>query len=268
MKLPKLSLDCLTLTDASPVQLVDSAKAAGFDLVSLWTYPVSQYPGQVVTFDNVDACVRRLAELGIGVHSIDAIELSSIGDAEAVGTTLELGARLGGQAVLAYHYADIGRAAAADALARLGRMAADFGLGVMVEPIAMGQTRTVFEARDLIALAGTDARILFDTYHFIRGGCEVAQLEGFDTSLIGYVQINDGVRERSPDEWMKEATQDRLFPGEGEFPLVELLRLMPRDVPWGIEAPQLSRQSSGVSPDSLAMEAYGALSNVAERALT
>ena len=37
--MPRLSLDCLTLTDTAPADMIRAAGASGFDLVSLWLNP-------------------------------------------------------------------------------------------------------------------------------------------------------------------------------------------------------------------------------------
>jgi hypothetical protein len=73
--MPLLSLDCLTLTDTSPEDLIRSADQAGFDLVSLWVHPHPVYPRQQLTSATVPACRALLAETGIGVHAVEAVDV-------------------------------------------------------------------------------------------------------------------------------------------------------------------------------------------------
>ena len=60
-------------------------------------------------------------------------------------------------------------------------------------------------------------------------------LASVDPALIGYVQINDGLianGPKTPDEAMAEVAGERVYIGMGEFPLADLLRITPRDIPW------------------------------------
>jgi sugar phosphate isomerase/epimerase len=86
-------------------------------------------------------------------------------------------------------------------LAHLAEIAAEYGLGVNLEPVAMGQTRTLAQARDVIRASHADIGILFDTWHLIRSGCGVEQLRELEPGLIRYVQVNDGLA-RIPEEAM------------------------------------------------------------------
>lgn len=266
MPLPSLSLDCLTLTDSSPIELIESAYCAGFDLVSLWVHSAS-YPRQLVSPAIAGDCAEMLTRLGVAVHSLDAVDLASLDAVRSARPAMELGARLGGKAILAYHYSNPDRAEVADSLALLAELAGEFGLGVNLEPIVFGPTATVADANALIEAADVDVGILFDTYHFIRSGGTPRDLLDFDCSRIRYVQINDGPLFRPEEEWYVEATEERLLPGQGQFPLKEILTLLPQNVPWGIEVPQLGRMRDGVTREMLATEAMHALRTAVEQVL-
>jgi len=258
--MPALSLDCLTLTATSPMELIRSADHAGFDLVSLWTASSPPYPEMAVTMANLAECKSLLAQTGIGVHSIDAFEISSQASVEAFRPAIEIGAELGGKAVLAFHVTNPDISQVADALGLLVELAADCGMVVNVEPLAVGATRTVSDAQALIKAAGVNAGIVFDTYHFVRHAA--ASCDGaaeLDTSLIRYVQVNDGPAFMPEKDIYAEVMQERLYPGDGQFPLAELLQRMPTDVPWGIEAPSLRRERAGISPYDRADEAMRAM---------
>ena len=254
-----LSLDCLTLTDTNPVEMIRSAGEAGFDLVSLWFQPPSAYPAALVTPGSMRDCEHALADCGVGLHTVEVFELASEAAIEAYRPALEMGARLGGKVALAYHRTAEDRGKVAELLARFAEAAAEYGLGVVLEPVAMGTTRTLAQARDLIRASGADVRILFDTWHLIRSGCGVADLSAIEPPLIGYVQINDGLVANPPEDTMGEVMGERLYPGEGEFPLAEMLRITPRDIPWGMETPSRRRAGAGVSPQQQAKELMAAV---------
>lgn len=64
-----------------------------------------------------------------------------------------------------------------------------------------------------------------------------------------------------------EAAYDRLYPGEGVFPLVELLADVPKNVNWGIEAPSQKRVAKGESAQTQAIEAMAAVRRLIENIL-
>jgi sugar phosphate isomerase/epimerase len=261
---PRLSLDCLTLTDTPPTELIRAAGAAGFDCVSLWLQPPSVYPAMQVTPANARECERVLADTGVRVHSLEAFDAASETAIESYRPALELGARLGGKAALAYHLTVEDRGEAADLLARFAETAAEYGLATTIEPILFARTSTLAQARDLIRASGAEVRILFDTWHLMRGGGGVEQLRAIEPELIGYVQLNDGLL-APPEDPITEVTGERRYVGTGEFPLVELLRLVRRDIPWGNETPSLGRVRAGIDAIGQAREVMAAMEALLER---
>lgn len=259
---PRLSLDCLTLTDTRPQDMIRAATAAGFDLVSLWFQDPPIYPLALVTRQNVAECESLLKDTGIGFHMLEAFELTSHEAIEACRTAFELGARLGGKAALCYHNESIEAAEAEDVLARFAEVAAEFGLATYVEAIAMGRTATLAQTRDLIRASGAQAKILFDTWHLMRTGGGPAEVADIEPELFGYVQINDGSLSNPPADAMAalmEVGGERLYIGTGEFPLADLLRQVPRDIPWGVETPSLSRAATGKTAEDQCRECMAAM---------
>jgi sugar phosphate isomerase/epimerase len=259
---PRLSLDCLTLTDTRPQDMIRAGAAAGFDLVSLWFQDPPIYPLAPVTRDNVRECESLLNDTGVAFHMLEAFELTSHEAVDACRPAFELGARLGGKAALCYHNESIDTDAARDVLAYFAQAAAEFGLGTYVEAIAMGHTATLAQARDLIRASGSQARILFDTWHLMRTGGGPEEVAAIEPELFGYVQINDGSLTNPPLDAMAaliEVGGERLYIGTGEFPLAQLLRHVPRDIPWGVETPSLSRAADGKSAADQGREAMAAM---------
>jgi sugar phosphate isomerase/epimerase len=252
---PRLSLDCLTLTATPPPELVRSAGLAGYDLVSLWAQPPAAYDVALMTPAHEAECRRIMADTGVGLFSLEVFNLVSIEANRTYRPALELGARLGARAALAFHFHGAQTPAeGADVLADLAELAAEYGLALNLEPVAMGQTRTLAQARDLIRASGADVGILFDTWHLIRAGCGLEQIREIESGLIRYVQVNDGLARIAQEAMIPESLEERLYPGEGEFPLVELLKAVPRDVPWAIETPSLRRARAGVTAEAQARE--------------
>jgi sugar phosphate isomerase/epimerase len=251
---PWLSLDCLTLTATPPPQVIRSAAAAGYDLVSLWAQPPAAFDELLMTPAHEAECKAIMADTGVAMFSLEVCNLVSCEANESYRPALELGARLGAKVVVVFHFHGAEEAAAPDVLAHLAGIAAEYGLGVNLEPVAMGQTRTLAQARDMIRASGADVGILFDTWHLVRSGCTVEHLRAIEPGLIRYVQVNDGLAWIPDEAMIAESLEERLYPGEGVFPLVALLKAAPRDVPWAIETPSLRRARAGVTPEAQARE--------------
>jgi sugar phosphate isomerase/epimerase len=256
---PKLSLDSLTLTDAQPQDVIRAAAFAGFDVCSLWIQAPALYPLPLLSSDKEKECVAILADTGMEVVALEVFDLYAKGCIEAYKPQLELGARLGGKAALTINYSNADRGETAELLALFAEAAAQFGLATNLEPVAGGKSQTLAEAADLIRASGADVGICFDPHHLIRSGGGLAELQAIEPGLIRYVQVCDGPLPQPPEIIATEAVCERLYPGYGDFPLIELLRAAPRDVIVGIECPSLRRTAAGMSASEQAVEAIASV---------
>lgn len=256
---PKLSLDSLTLTDTHPQDLVRAAAAAGFDLCSLWIQAPALYPSPLLSPDKEKECAAILADTGMEVMALEVFDLYSKDAIEAYKPQLELGARLGGKAALTINYSNPDRGETAEILALFADAASQFGLSTNLEPVAGGKSQTLAEAQDLIGASGADVGICFDPHHLIRSGGGLAEFEAVGPGMIRYVQVCDGPVPQPPQIAATEAVCERLYPGDGDFPLIELLRAAPRDVIVGIECPSLRRAQARMSATEQAIEAMASV---------
>lgn len=257
-----LSLDSLTLTDTPPPVAIRGAAEAGFDACSLWIIPPALFPSPLLTPDLERECAAIIADTGIAVIGLEVFDLHSLAGVEAAKPLLDMGARLGGKAVLAIHYSNADRDEAADILAAFAEAAAGFGLATNLEPVWGGQSQTLAEAHDLIRASGADVGLCLDPYHHFRAGGTIADIAALPGDAIGHVQLCDGPVPQPPEIAQTEAICERLYPGDGQFPLVGFLRAAPADVPLGIECPSLGRAQAGVSALDQAREALAKLKRV------
>lgn len=88
-------------------------------------------------------------------------------------------------------------------------------------------------------------RLLIDTMHLVRSGAGAADLAKLDPDLIGYVQLCDAPLKPRIADYMQEAMTERLAPGSGELPLLEILRALPRHLVIGLEVPLHSQALGG-----------------------
>ena len=257
--MPKLSLDSLTFTDTFPQIGIRAAAEAGFDACSLWIIPPALFPSPLVTPAIERECAAVIADTGIEVIALEVFDLHSMAGVEAARPLLEMGARLGGKAALTINYSNPDRVASAEILAAFAETARTFGLATNLEPVCGGQSQTLAQAADLIRASGADVGLCFDPHHLIRAGGGLADVQALAPGLIRYVQVCDGPIPQPPEIVTTEAVCERLYPGDGDFPLIDLLRAAPRDVTVGIECPSVSRAQRGVSAADQAREVMGKL---------
>lgn len=263
-----LGLDCLTLPDVPPLDLVAIAARAGYAAISLWVQPPALYPVMLVDPADAESLAAALRATGVALGNLEVFNLTSDDPIDAFAPALALGARLGAKTATAIDYGPP-RADLAERFAAFHALCARHGLATLLEPISMGGTRTVEEGVALIDAAGVEAALVIDCVHLVRTGGTPATLRALAPGRIGHVQLCDGPATLPLDRLGEEAMADRLYPGEGAFPLAELLGAVPGQVSLGIEAPSLARRQRGIAPLSRAREAFAAtqalLDGMAER---
>ncbi len=242
-----LSLDCLTLPDVAPADLIRIAGDAGYTSISLWVQPPAMSPLMLATPDMAAGLRRALDETGVSLGNLEVFNLNSDEPVAAFEAVIAFGANLGARTATAIDFG-APRPDIAERLAAFEALCHRHGIATLIEPIAMGNVRTPQDGAALIRMAGVDARLVLDALHLARTGTTPASLRDIPADRIGYVQICDGLATIAPEELGTEATANRLYPGEGAFPLIELLATVAADVPLGIEVPSLTRQQRGESP--------------------
>lgn len=139
-----------------------------------------------------------------------------------------------------------------DQFGTLAEMAAATGIETTVE-ISPGTTvcdlSTALSVID--AVARPDLRILIDTMHLVRSGSGAHDIAALRPESIGYIQISDAPMVPEIDNYLEESMFERMVPGTGEMPLVEILDALPRDLVIGLEMPIRSKIDAGVGPREL-----------------
>lgn len=243
----------LSLLQLDPDELVETSARAGFDFVGIrvrGATPTENIPDQSPGSPMSRATIARLNDTGLRVRDIEFLSLDGATGREAWLPMLAAGAEYGATTLnLAGQDPDAGRLA--DTLAELVADAADFGIVPALEPISYNAVSTVAQAGALAAQAG--AHVMLDPLHLQRGRSTPADVGALDPSLIPVLQLCDGPAD-VPDtididrplprgmtaegEPRKvEARAYRLPPGEGEFPLHDLLRTVPPGTPVSLEVP-------------------------------
>lgn len=258
----QLSLDSLTLTDTAPSVAIRAAAEAGFDACSLWIMPPPLFPSPLLAPEAERECAAILRDTGLEVIGLEVFDLHAMAGVDHCKPLLEMGARLGGKAALAINYSNPDRAATAEILAHFAEVAASFGLATNLEPVAGGKSQTLAEASALIDASGADVGLCLDPHHLFRSGDTVADIAAVASGRIRYVQLCDGPIPQPPEIAATEAVCERLYPGDGQFPLRDFLRAAPSDAPLGAECPSLGRAGAGASAPDQAREVLAAMRRV------
>ena len=252
-----LSLDCLTILEVPAADMIRIAADCGYARVSVWVQePV--IPGGVLNVPSMSADIKRaVQETGVTIGNLEVFNLIGEDPIAAYKPALEFGASLGATTATAMTYG-APRDDLAERFAEFYELAGSFGVRASVEPISMGVIRTINEGIDLINAAGVDSGVVVDCIHLIRTKTSVQDLANADPRRIAYVQICDGLLNLPEEKFGAEGMVERLFPGEGDFPLADILRAVPPSAALALEAPSLSRKERGESAAQRAKAAYAA----------
>lgn len=253
------SLAHLTVLEVAPPALFDLAAEAGYQNVGIRILPA--VPGAVcypLDRPTVAEWRRRLADAGVGVHDVEFIALTPEVRVDAYRQTLALAAELGARRLnVSGDDPDTDRVA--ERFGRLCDLAAEVGIGVDLEFMRFRVVGNLPQALDVVTRAGRpNGRLLIDVLHLFRSGGTAQMLADVPAALIGSVQLCDAPRLDPTDAHIvDEARQGRLFPGEGELPLLEYLSALPGDISMSVEVPTASSHP-GLSPAECAARACAA----------
>ncbi|WP_019926401.1 sugar phosphate isomerase/epimerase [Nocardia sp. BMG111209] len=198
-----------------------------------------------------DAALRRemiaaMRDQGVSIALGEGMNIRAGLDIRDRATDLALMAELGVRRINTVSLdPDLSRSV--DQFAALAELAAAHGMETTVEPspgLTVGDLPTALDVIDRIGRP--DFRLLIDSMHILRSGATPADLARVDPDRIGYIQLSDAPVVATDPNYMNEAMFDRRIPGDGELPLLELLRVLPRDRVIGLEIPLRATAVAGV----------------------
>ena len=216
-------------------EIVAAAVAGGYDGITIWPSDVERARAEGLSLRDVKSL---LDDHGLVVTDVDCllgwteqvlpkpgeamIELAPESAFYEIGEALEacsINVAQGFGASL-----DFDRAA--EDLARVCRRAAEHGMRVSFEFLPWTGVPDVTSCLDLLERTGCDnATIMFDSWHWFRGTRDLEALRKIPGERLGSTQWNDAPEQPSED-LPTEAMTARLLPGDGDIPLVELVRAL------------------------------------------
>jgi sugar phosphate isomerase/epimerase len=242
--MPEFSIAHLTFPDATVPEQVTSAAAAGYDYLDLRVIGL-RAKGETRPLWEDEAMVRetelRLAATGLRILDVNVLHI----DAETRVTDglpiFELAQRFGARDLLVMGW-DADEARLVSTLAALCEAAQAYGVTISLEFARYTGVKSIEAAKRVIgATMQPNAAIMVDALHLARSSGTPADVAGLDRSLMRYAQICDARPEAPPESELRwEAQNDRLAPGEGALPLIELVRALPPDLPISVEVPSLA----------------------------
>ena len=269
----RLSLAQLTAIGLTAPEIVYLAADVGCEGVALNPGLINiDLGGPISRLDN-DPAMRRataraLAETGVKMDLMDAVgltpEFSLADNATQLDIFGELGATAFNVAVM-----DAEQSRVEENLAAVCELAQKIGMQPMMEFFGLGGCVPSLKAAMALIDTGKfpNLKLLIDTLHLARAGETPADLARIDPALIGAAQICDGpVAYPGFDAYLYEAIFERGIPGEGELPLVEILRILPPDIIVSPEVPLKSLRDAGVPIQECARRAIEGTRRVAQAA--
>jgi sugar phosphate isomerase/epimerase len=242
------SLSYLTL-ECGPVETVEHAAAAGYDLAGLRmmpavdggrAFPLFAEPGLLAE------TIARSRDTGVGILDVEIARIDGRNSVADWLPMLEAAARVGARTVIAAGD-DPQRSRMTDTFAGLCAAAARFGLTVNLEFTPWTALCDARMALDVVEASGADnAEVLIDTIHVARSATTLADLRAIPASRMSYLQICDAPAgiPASREELLYTARQERLLPGEGGVDIEEQVAALPTGLIVSVEIPSHARVAS------------------------
>ncbi len=258
-----LGLHQLSAMDIGPLELIETAAVCGYDQVSLFTNaPVVPIAGQegkftfpTVTQEMAREAMQRLDAHGLSVVNAEFFLMRPDVDLASYVPGLALGRALGARHAIS-HVFEPDPARAVDILGRFCDIAAAEDMIVALEFCQMTPgCKTMARAVWFVEQVGrVNLGFGICPMHLIRSGGTAADVAALDPRYLLYGQINDGHGLHLSEAYFDEV-HDRQLPGNGDFPLADILSALPAAVPIEVKCPSDSRRKAGVSALDYARDA-------------
>lgn len=259
-----IGLHQLTAMDIGPLELIEVAAHCGYQAVSLFTNaPVVPIAGQEgkFTFPTVTPQMQRevsgqLAAHGLSMTNAEFFLMRPDVDLASYQPGLALGRALGARHAIS-HVFEPEPARAVDIIGRFCDLAAAEDMIVALEFCQMTPgCKNLGQAKWFAEQVGR-SNIGFGIcpMHLVRSGGTAADIAALDPAMLLYGQLNDGHGLNVSEAYFEEV-HDRQLPGEGDFPLADILRALSAAVPIEVKCPSDSRRKAGISALDYARDAF------------
>lgn len=245
-----LSLHHVTVMEVTPPEVIAIAAELGLANVCLFTcitpeaasyFPVDWSPAAR------KETAARCADLGVRVHNLEWFDVTREDNVDFHRRGLELGASLGARTATTHVVVD-DPAEAGDRFAAFCDLAAEYGIAPSIEFTPLIGTPDLPSTLDVIGRANRpNSGISLDVLHLFRSSGTPDDVRAIAPGIIRSMQISDGPMGTATDlaAYGDETMFQRMIPGEGEFPLPEILSIVPADIIIDVEVPLRAHQQRG-----------------------
>ncbi len=117
--------------------------------------------------------------------------------------------------------------ALADGFGQFTHRAQERGAQVQLEFTPVTGVKTLSAAWDIVRTAASpDSGLTIDIWHFYKGGLDLDLLRKIPAEYLWSVQLTDGTKGPSAANLLEEGLNGRMFPGDGELPIQEILQIL------------------------------------------
>ena len=245
------ALDHLTVIETTPRALAETAALAGYNRICTFVRSIDGLGGPAfdLSTDRAELKTTRasLASLEIAVDVAYPFTISDRtrpGDFEK---DLDCAAALGARFVNLLCFVR-NPARISEETARFCERARAHGLRVVIEMVPASTIRSLPQAATLLSdlRLGPEVGVNLDVLHLYRSDGTPADILTY-RDQVSYLQLCDGPLDLPVEDRRAEASLQRRLPGEGEFALAELARLL-AGVPASLEIPDQIARLAGVGP--------------------
>lgn len=250
----RLGIEPLSVFGLPPVDFVNLAADLGLGYIGITLTSMPFGPQSYPPFSlSDDPALRRetlaaLRDRGVAISLGDGFVLREGADLRDRADDVAIMAELGAQRINTVSFdPDLHRSV--DQFGIVSELAAAAGMETTLE---FGPGLSVPDLPTALGAVGEvgrpDFRLNIDTMHLVRSGSGADDIAALDPDVIGYIQLSDVPLVPSIPSYMEEACFERMVPGSGELPLLDLLAALPRHRVIGLEVPLRSEAEAGVGP--------------------
>ena len=220
-----LSLAAGVCPDTAPADFVVACAAAGWSACGLWFDPETWT-------DAVASDVRRrLDDTGLVALDMEPIFVTPDGDH---GDRMIDAAAVGARNLLTVSRG-VDDHEFSERFAELCDLAAPHSIGCSVEFLAFMSVSSLAQALAVLdAVDRPNGGVLIDALHLARTGGTPADVAAVAPQRLAYAQLCDGPA-AAPADVYADAMDERAVPGDGEFPLAELVDALPATTALSME---------------------------------
>jgi sugar phosphate isomerase/epimerase len=250
----RLGIEPISVFGMPPVPYIELAADLGLRYIAIMLTAMPNSYGYPPFSLKDDRELRRqtlaaLHDRGVSIALGEGMVVREDTDMRDLATDIAVMGELGAHRVNTMSF-DADRNRTIDRFGAVAELAAAAGMETTFE---FGPTkpvgRTLSEGVEIIRAVGRrDFRLLIDTMHLVRSGSGAEDVAALDPELIGHVQLADAPLVPTIPDYMEEACFERMVPGTGELPLVDILAALPSDVVIGLEVPLRSQADLGIGP--------------------